>query len=323
MRIRRSLLAAGVAALALSGPAHAGDPLTDAMMPLDPSASITLGMGQPNGPKRAAEAKALLEPYLTEAMKRPVKVEVLADYDALAAALAAGKADLAWITPAAYVLAHDKNHEVQAIAKSLRRGKLFYRASFIVKSGSPHGTLADLQGKSVAWVSRSSASGYIFPRALLAAEGKDPDKFFKTQIFAGDHPAVCEAVRSGRVDVGATFSDERPPGEKPVADGCAESPPTSDFRVVASSAPVPNDVIAARPGFDERLVEPTLAVFARMSQTEPGRRVLREVFRIDGWGLAVEGDFTAASDAMRSAAAAGGPGTPGKAPAKKPAKPGK
>jgi hypothetical protein len=67
------------AALVTAAAARAADPLTDAMAPLDAKAPLTFGIGQPNGPKRAEDAKALLEPYLTQAMERPVKVAVLAD----------------------------------------------------------------------------------------------------------------------------------------------------------------------------------------------------------------------------------------------------
>jgi len=309
-------LAAALALFALS-PARASDPLTDAMMPLDPKASITFGVSQPNGPGRAAEAKAALEPYLSEAMHRPVKVVVLASYEDLAQALAAGKVDLAWAEPVAFVVAQQKNHDVQAIAKALRHGKLFYRAAIFVRADSPAQALADLRGKSFAWVSKTSASGYLFPRALLISQGIDPDAAFRSQSFAGDHPRDCEAVRQRKADAGATFSDERPRGEKPLADGCAESPPVSDFRVLAVSAPIPNDVIAARPSFDERVAESTLQVFAQMSQTEAGRKVLHDVFRVDGWGLAVAGDFAAVAEAMKVASAKV---APGKGAAKKPAK---
>jgi phosphate/phosphite/phosphonate ABC transporter binding protein len=319
----RSLLPAALAAALAAGPARAADPLAEATRPLDPSAPVSLGIGQPNGPARAAEAKALLEPWLSRAMGRPVKVEVLADYDALAAALAGGKVDLAWIPPVAFVEAQRRNGDVQAIAKSLRRGRLFYRSCLFVKSGSPVQAPADLKGRSVAWVSRTSASGYLFARAALAAEGLDPDRLFRAQLLEGDHPGVCEAVRTGKADAGATFCDERPKGEAPAADGCAERPPVSDFRVVAVSGPIPNDVVACRPGFDERLVEPTLAVFARMSQSEDGRRILREVFRADGWGLAVAGDFEGVAEAAKAGAPgkASPGGTPGKPAPKKAAKP--
>jgi ABC-type phosphate/phosphonate transport system substrate-binding protein len=72
----------------------------------------------------------------------------------------------------------------------------------------------------------------------------------------------------------------------------------SDFRIVASSGPIPNDVIAARPDFDERLVTPVLGAFGGMARTEEGRRVLKGVFRADAWGVAVEGDFKAVYEVL-------------------------
>ena len=44
------------------------------------------------------------------------------------------------------------------------------------------------------------------------------------------------AARLG--EVGATFSDEPPKGKQPQVDGCADSPPMSDFRIVAASGRV-------------------------------------------------------------------------------------
>lgn len=286
----------------LASPASASSS-GDLLLPLAPGAPVTFGISQPNGPRRAEAGKTLLEPYLTEVLKRPVKVVILESYEALSQALASGKVDLAWVEPVAFVMAQGKNREVQAIAKALRRGKLYYRAAFIVRADSPAHSLADLRGKTVAWVSKSSASGYLFPRALVAAEGADPDTFFRGQSFAGDHPRVCELVRERKADAGATFTDEQPPDAVSIADGCAESPPVGDFRVVAVSAPIPNDVVASRPGFDERVAESTLQAFAQMSQSDAGRKLLSELFHVDGWGVAVAGDFAPVAEALKAAGA--------------------
>ena len=289
----------GAAALLLATTVQAGDPLLEAM-PLDPKAPITLGIGRPNGDAHARKARADLEPYLSGVLSRPVKVQILPDYDALARALADGKVDIAWTTPLAFVIAAERHRDVTAIAKAMRGNELFYRAALIVRADSPIQGLDQLQGRRVAWVSRSSSSGYLFPRALLASQGHDPDRWFTSEIFAGDHPNVCQAVRERRVDVGATFADEPQRGRPLQADGCAESPPMGDFRVVAAGGPIPNDVIAARPGFDDRLVEPVLGAFARMSRDEEGKRILREDFHADGWGVAVAGDFKVVQDLLRA-----------------------
>jgi phosphonate transport system substrate-binding protein len=289
--------AAALALALLSEPALAGDPLVEAM-PLDPNAPITLGIGKPNGDKLARKAKAELEPYLSKVMKRPVKVEILPDYDALSAALADGKVDIAWITPLAFVHAAQRRADVTAIAKAMRAGKLFYRAAFVVRLDSPARSLADLAGKKVAYVSKSSSSGYLFPRALLSSQGKDPDRFFREAIFTGDHPGVCQAVRTGKAEVGATFSDEPAKGKQAQVDGCADSPPMGDFRIVSASGPITNDVIAARPDFDERLVTPVLGALGGMARTDEGRRILKGVFHADAWGVAVDGDFKAIYEVM-------------------------
>lgn len=303
MRIRS---AAALAALLAAHPARGIDPLEEALRPLDPSSPIRLGIGQPNGAAHARKAKAALEPYLSRAMGRPVSVEILPDYEALAAALAKGAVDVAWTTPLAFVMAQRMNKDVTAVAKAMRDGKLYYRAALIVRADAATRTLADVKGKRVAWVSRGSSSGYLFPRALLASRGEDPDRFFSAETFALDHPGVCQAVRSGAADVGATFANERPGGEPPQADGCAaDAPPVSDFRVIAVGGPITNDVIAARPGLDERLTGPVLAAFAGMARDQPGRGVLAEVFHADGWGVAVEGDFDAVSRALPPAPAGG------------------
>ncbi|HZZ84213.1 MAG TPA: phosphate/phosphite/phosphonate ABC transporter substrate-binding protein [Anaeromyxobacteraceae bacterium] len=306
-----SRAAAVALALALAAPARAGDPYAG-LLPLDPAATITLGIGSPNGVEFAQRARAALAPHLSRALGRKVEVVILPDYDALSAALAGGQVDLAWTTPLAFVHATQRNREVTAIAKARRADKLFYRAAFFVRADSPLRSLADLAGRQVGWVSKSSTSGYLFPRALLAAKGEDPDHFFAGERFFGDHPAVCQAVRGGAVEVGATFSDVPPKGALEQAGGCADAPPVADFRVVAVTGDIPNDVIAARPQLDERLLEPVLTAFARMSLDPEGKRLLREVFRADGWGVAVEGDFKAIADMVAPRPVARPPASPAK-----------
>ena len=258
--------------------------------------SLTFGISQPYGAEAAEKVPAVVEPYLSKALKGPVKVVRFATSEELADALAAGKVDLAWITPLAFVRASQKNPGVSALSKATRKGTLFYRAAFIVKQGSPLATLASLKGKKVAFVSKTSTSGYLFAREMLARENLNPDGFFGEETFAGDHPAVCKAVREGKADVGATFAAEPAEGKDVVASGCEEG--AGDFKVLASTGNLPNEVIAARDFFPPTRINDVIATFGRMDGSPEGKKVL-ETFRVDGWGVAVDGDFAPVFDLLR------------------------
>ncbi len=257
--------------------------------PTTPDA-LTFGIAQPYGPEAAEKVPALVEPYLSKALKGPVKVVRFATNEELTEALAAGKVDLAWITPLAFVRASQENSGVSALSKAMRRGSLFYRAAFVVKQSSPLKNLASLAGKKVAFVSKSSTSGYLFAREMLSKESLSPEGFFSNELFAGDHPSVCKAVRDGKVDVGATYASEPSEGKEVVATGCEDAPPISDFRVVASTGNLPNEVIAVRDLFPPTRINDVISTFGRMDGSAEGKKVL-EVFRVDGWSVAVEGDF--------------------------------
>jgi phosphonate transport system substrate-binding protein len=259
---------------------------------------MTFGISKPNGAAAAKKAKSLLEPYLSNALGERVRVDVLDDYDALARALSSGKVDLAWITPVAFVKAVDSNPEVHAMAKAQRGGQPFYRAAFIVKRESPAKSLEDLKKKKVAWVSKASASGYAFAHAIIESTGQDSAHFFSAETFEGDHPAVCRAVREGRADVGATHADPSSSGAGLRADGCEDAPPVEDFRVVVAGGPIPNDVIAARPGLDSIMQDSVSAGFQRMKKGAAGRDLLNEVFRVEDWIGVGDDDFQTVKAAM-------------------------
>ena len=295
-----SLLACAVA-VALAADKNPPPPAEKAA----PAKPLTMGISTPYGPEQAAKAKTLIEPYLSKELKTTVTVQVFNTYDDLSTALADGKVDLAWITPLAFVHAADKNNDVTALSKAMRQGGggLFYRSVFIVKKGNAAAALGDLKGKKVAWVNTSSTSGYLFPRELLKKSGFDPASFFSGETMAGDHTAVCKAVRDGKADVGATFAQD--PGEgkqvtKP--EGCADSGGSlDDFKVVATTGPIPNEVLAVRPDFtfDRKRVNNIIQTFGRMGLNDEGKRLLKDAFRVDGWGIAVDGDFDPVIDLVR------------------------
>ncbi|MBL8920478.1 MAG: phosphate/phosphite/phosphonate ABC transporter substrate-binding protein [Myxococcaceae bacterium] len=275
--------------VALSALAVAGEPKS----PPPPKKPLTFGMAHQYGEEHAQKAKALIEPYLTKSLGSQVTVQPFDTYEELSEALATNKVDLAWITPLAFVQATQKNRDVTALSKAMRSsdGGLFYRSVFIVKASSTASDLKSLAGKKVAWVGKLSASGYLFPRALLGEQGLDPDRHFGAETFAGDHLAVCKAVKEGRAEVGATYAAEPKDGAALAPTGCEDAGPLSDFKVLASTANLPNEVIAHSPDFPPTRVNDVMMAFGRMGNTPDGKKVLTDGFRAQGFGVAVEGDF--------------------------------
>ena len=258
---------------------------------------LTLGICQLYGAEQARAVGPLVEPYLTQALGGPVTVKVFAEPDELAAALARKQVDLAWIPPLAFVHASQKDPEVQALSKAMRNGSLTYRSVLFVLKDAPAKKVKDLKGAHVAYVTRSSTSGYLYPRELVRKEtGQAADHFFGAESFEGDHPSVCQAVKSGAAQLGATYAAEVSDPLLVKADGCGAE--AGEFRVLASTGNVPNEVIAARSDFPPLRLNDVVAAFGRMGLSEPGKKVLAEAFRVDGWGVAVDGDFAPIIDLL-------------------------
>jgi ABC-type phosphate/phosphonate transport system substrate-binding protein len=109
---------------------------------------------------------------------------------------------------------------------------------------------------------------------------------------------VCKAVKAGSADVGATYASEAADPKNVKVDGCGAE--AGDFRVLASTGNVPNEVVAARSDFPPTRINDVLAAFGRMGNTPEGKQVLTDAFRVDGWGVAVEGDFESVLDVVRA-----------------------
>ena len=102
----------------------------------------------------------------------------------------------------------------QVLLASLRQGSKTYRSQIVVRADSGITTIEQLRGKKFAFVDPASASGFLFPNALLASMGIDYKTFFSDTIFAGGHDKSIIAVYNKQVDGGASFGqnvDSGPP----------------------------------------------------------------------------------------------------------------
>jgi phosphate/phosphite/phosphonate ABC transporter binding protein len=215
------------------------------------------------------DERAEFEPltsYLSNVIGQKVDLYVAKNYGDLRTQMEAGEVDIGSFSPFAYVDAV-RGGKIRIIAQSVIAGSATYRGIIVARQGAGLKSLADLQGKRFAFVDPKSASGYVYPRAMLVEKGIDPDSFFKETIFAGDHMKVIAAVLDGGVDAGATYDNA-------LGIAKARGMPSDNLVIIASTDPIPHDAIAVRVGLGEALAKRIQTALVNLDKTEAGRRVI-------------------------------------------------
>lgn len=196
-----------------------------------------------------------------------VKPFVANDYNGVIEAMRSGKIDVAYFGPFSYVLAAQMaNAEAFAIPVSKKSGQSSYQSIIISKKDNGPTSVAQLQGKTFAFVDPSSASGHLFPKAGLKGEGVDTDKYFSRVIFSGSHDASIMAVAHGKVDAAAVAS---PIFQTAVAKGHVKA---EDFQVIWTSQAIPESPMAWRKGLDADTKQKVAAALAEIKGLPWGDR---------------------------------------------------
>lgn len=234
-----------------------------------------------------AEMRAEFQPlmdYLSEQIGTRVNLYIAKNYGDLRSQMESGEVGIGSFSPAAYVDAA-QGGKIRIIAQSIIGGSAFYRGVVIARKDSRIATLTDLKGRRFAFVDPKSASGYVYPRAMLVEKGVDPDAFFASTIFAGTHDKVIRAVLANEVDAGAIFEDalriEKGKGQ-----------PTELLAVLASTDPIPHDAIAVRSDLDPDLTAKLQRVLTTMTETPGGRAVIaRSTKKLSGHVVSEDAKF--------------------------------
>jgi phosphonate transport system substrate-binding protein len=245
------LLAAAVLALG-AGSVSAQEKLRFAVGPFQPT---------PTDTRRAFEP---FFKHLADKLGRPSELVVTNDWAGISVALANRQADVAWMGPWGYVLAHHEGG-ARAIATVKYDGKPFYHAIILSRPGLeiknwPEGA----KGMRLSLADVGSTSGWLIPTHYFRSRGIDPKTFFQYRDGAS-HPANVTAVATGQVDLASDFDRNF----NAMADkGIIKR---SDVNIAWTSDPLPNDPLVVRNGFDAalaaRLQETVLAITEQQALT--------------------------------------------------------
>lgn len=168
------------------------------------------------------------------------------DYNATIEALRAGHVDVALLGPFSYVLATTVAQvEAFGVTVTSRTMQPSYKSIIIAGKDSNINSLADLKGKTFAFVDPGSTSGYMVPAAAFVAASITPEKDFKQVMYSGGHDATIVSVGSGKVDAGSV-------ADRIYERGCAKGlADCSKLKVVWTSQPIPNDPLLYRKALPE------------------------------------------------------------------------
>ncbi len=153
------------------------------------------------------------------------------------------------------------------------------------------GDLANVAGKTIAFTTETSTSGYLFPALELTELGIDPTTGVNG-VFTGGHDAAVVAVYNGDAEIGLSFDDARRTLR-------AEQPDVGEKVIVFSiTDEIPNDVVAVSSDLPQDLKDAIYDAIADFLDTEEGEAIFDAIYGWTDVSRAVEADF----DIVRNAA---------------------
>jgi serine/threonine-protein kinase len=233
---------------------------------------LRFGLAQYLPPEQLRESYTPLAEYLSQKIGRPVKLVIQEDYVDLAQKLSQGELDLVAFSPYSYVRARRKIPNLDVLATPVTSGGSSYEGVVLTRGDSGIADLAGLRGKVFCYTNASSASGYLYPRALFKRAGIDPDQAFKATRFTGDHLGALRALVSGACDGAAVYAailfEAKQHGIAPDA-----------FRILASTERIPYDAYCTHPKLPAEL---RTAIKQALLALPPGSQQAQSIFARHG-----------------------------------------
>ena len=218
--------------------------------------------------------------YLTKTTPYTFELKLNKDYKKVVELLDRKEAQLALLGGATYVLAKTKSN-IRPILKPLGPdGTPFYRCAFVTRADNASiNNLSDLRGKSVAFPSSLSTSGFLLPvYCLYTKAGISLTDLERYQNFRY-HDMVAREVLRGSFDAGA------------VIDVVASQYKSQGMKTIWLSEPIPGLPLVARVDEDPALIKAVKEALLALDYRNPVHRAI-----MSKWDEELHYGFTAASD---------------------------
>ena len=145
--------------------------------------------------------------YLSKMTGKKVEFYMPTSYSSVVEALIGKWVDVAVLGPYSYVIANDKDPDVEVFATYAKKpGHIQeegpgYKSVLITKKGSKFTTIESLKGSVIGLTDPASTSGNLIPRVLFTKVIGEPlEDYFKKIVYTGEHDLSTMAVYEGKVD---------------------------------------------------------------------------------------------------------------------------
>jgi phosphonate transport system substrate-binding protein len=206
------------------------------------------------------------------------KVIVPSTLNEMAKLLKEQRVDLYFESPFTIALV-DKESGALPFLLRWKEGVAQYHSIFIVKNNLSIKTLNDFAGKTIAFESPESTSGYLLPKAYLFQKGfkligeptknstNDDDNNIIRYVFAREDHNIPLWLAEGKADIGAISNVD-------FEQGIYESI-KSQFKIIDRTIDVPRHVVSHRSEMEPALVQKISDVLLNMDKDPEGIKILR------------------------------------------------
>ena len=210
---------------------------------------------------------------------RNVDIVLPESYSALVDALVDKRVDVAVLGPESYVIAHERDRDIEVFATYWRQSDGIqkagpgYQSVLITKKGSRFTSIDSLKGATLALVDPASTSGAMIPAKVFPRERQLPplQRYFHKVIFSGGHDLSALAVAEGRIDAAFVASYRLMEAVN------AGKVKLADYNVLWASPQIPLDPFVRRASLCEDIKRSVADTFLTADQTELGRKYLNSI----------------------------------------------
>jgi phosphonate transport system substrate-binding protein len=213
--------------------------------------------------------------YLSKELKRPVTLILSPDMGAAIDNTVKGNVDLAYLTPVAYLRAHDRGN-ARLIVKTVTNGKASFKLMIVVRENSPIRTVDQLAGKSFAFGDKKA----LLQRAAVVGAGMPLEKLGEYK-FIGHYDNIVRAVMNGDFDAGI------------LKDTMAYKWQGKGIRILYSTPDLPPYNIAASKNVDDETLSQLQKAFLKLNGKDPAHMAVIKALdkKYDGFARTSDAEY--------------------------------